>query len=157
MLELTVALMLTGIVVLMAYSAYSVVQRQWVQFETSRKNMLDVAMLDMALHRDLSNSRETLKTTAGITCRFPDGRFVHYVFSGNEILRNATIRTDTFRIVTENVSFRFKNTEQYIPGKPLDAITFRGKLQEEWLPFAYAKLYGAAQLIKWEETAEHAN
>ena len=151
LMEMTVALLLTGLVTGIALTAYGIIESQFQHFQGSRNGFHEVAQLNLALQRDVQSCREVIRNDDGIYCRYQNGDQIDYAFTDEFVMRTAGQRTDTFHLKTEERSFRFEGNEQFVPELPIDAFSFKGSIQEEALPFHYFKTYGTAQLFAWEK------
>ena len=115
LLELLVGMVVSGIVLTTTFSAYRIVSSQLSGFERQTAYVKEISLFTSQLGSDFSNA-------GTITCISPQEirlvsatRQIDYRFAGSYVLRNDLNRTDTFRVVVEDMH-ALKNNEKVDDG-----------------------------------------
>ena len=149
-LELTVAMILTGLVVTIAYAGYGIMSRQYAAYQKTTEKQATLSLLDNTLHHDFAGA-ETIRAL-GNRLFFTEttGQVITYETRYNQIIRTQGTVTDT-----TNLDIVGWTTTQ-LPGTDLvEALRFETLQGEAAYPFSFRKHYGKEFLIRFgkEETS----
>jgi Tfp pilus assembly protein PilE len=150
-MEVTITMLITGLIIGITYTSYSIVIKSYRSFTTKNDNMAVLVSLDHILKRDFDRADSILKDSAGITIKRNDV-FIKYVFMPDFIVRNS-VRTDTFKIQTQDVTTTFENVpiiemQTAAEQNRIDGLDFTLVFQNEKIPYHYRKLYSSENLIQ---------
>jgi Tfp pilus assembly protein PilE len=150
-LEVTVTMLIAGLLIAITYTSYSIVIKSYRSFTNKNDDMAVVVSLDHLLTRDFGQADIVLKDEDGISIK-KGGLMITYIFTPDFIVRNAA-RVDTFKLQTQEVNTAFENTpvneiQATEEGNRIDDISFTLLFQTEKIPYHYHKLYSSANLIK---------
>jgi len=150
-MEVTITMMIAAILMGITYTAYSIVSRSYLSFNTKNKDMAELEQLDGLLKKDFDRAEIILKETDGISIKHTD-RTVSYQFNPDYIIRTAGI-TDTFKIKTGEITTSFEgrpvneaNASQ--EQNRLDQLDLNLLFQNEKIPYHYYKQYSSVNLIQ---------
>jgi len=149
-MELTITMLISAIVIAITYTAFSIITRSYHSFESKHKDMATVLRLDKLLQKDFKHAETILKDTDGIALK-DSSSTVKYRFSPDYVLRIG-ITIDTFKVKSDSITTAFEN--KTITGistleeeNRLDDLGLNMMLQNEKIPYHYHKLYSSANLI----------
>lgn len=157
-MEVTIAMLLSAIVIGLTYTVFSLVTLSYQSYQVRHREMALVLSLDGLLQRDFNRAVVILKDTDGIALK--DGnRIVKYRFYPDYVLRTG-IAIDTFRVKTDSVamSFEGKTLDSSGAGEEnnrLDELDMQVTLQKEKIPYYYHKIYSSANLINRKRDARN--
>ena len=106
-MEVTIAMLLSAICITICYTAYSVIENYYREFQ--RKNELadNILSLKHVIEKDFLISKYVIKTDSGMLIG-KDSTVVEYSFNKNYILRSFSDQhTDTFKLTPSNQIFLF--------------------------------------------------
>jgi len=157
-MELTVAMLISAIVISITYTAYLIVSKSYKSFSGKNEKMAAVLKLDELLKKDFLRSERVEKDTSGIDIYYPK-RTVKYKFDSASVIRLAG-RTDTFRVKTDSISTLFEGKEVQLLGDSaennrIDELTLPVILQNQKLTYYYHKVYSSENLINRTSNALH--
>lgn len=149
-LEVTVTMLVSGILIGMTYTIYVIVSRSFTSFRQKNDKISVVVNLDHVLARDFDLADTILKDTDGILVKKPAGN-IKYAFYPDFITRES-VKTDTFKVQCTAVTTSFED----IPLNDLqtdneknriDGLDFVLLFDGKQIPCAYRKIYSSADLI----------
>lgn len=162
-MELTVSMLLSALVISITYTALTLVTRSYQSFSQKNEELAGLVRLDELLKRDFLAASSIYKTESGIALpgAAPDGTQVSYAFGSEAILRRTTLVADTFKVASTAVQLLFEGQEvrqeaedqtATADGAPLEAARideFNLELlyKEEKYPYHYDKRYSSENLI----------
>jgi prepilin-type N-terminal cleavage/methylation domain-containing protein len=157
-MEVTVVMMIAAILMGITYTAYTIVSKSYLSFNTKNTEMAEVEVLDKLLKRDFDQAGVIQKTTSSILIT-NTGQTIQYLFTPDFIIRTAGI-TDTFKVKTDSLitSFEGQPVEEAGPSEEqnrLDELSFTLVYQNENIPCHYHKQYSSANLIQRNPDAIH--
>jgi len=94
-IELTVVMILSSIVISIAYLSFDILQKQYRNYRESNDKIAMISKLHRLLHTDFNNSEIIIKTDAGILTNYGTKQ-INYEFDFGFILRKDGEITDTF-------------------------------------------------------------
>lgn len=157
-MELTIAMLISAIVIGITYTVYSIVSHSYNSFSGKSEDMALVARLDEWLKKDFDRAEIILKDTAGIVLH-KNGELIKYKFDGDNVVRIG-LKTDSFKIKNDSVSVLFENkivseSTTSDEDKRLDEMDIQLLLQNEKITYHYHKVYSSANLIVRKPDAIH--
>jgi len=149
-IEVTITMLISAIVIGITYSVYSIVSYSYSSFNSKNENMAVVLRLDELLRKDFDRSQCIVKDTSGITFQAA-GRLIKYKFDPDYILRIDLI-TDTFKVKpdTANVFFETKpinEIETSAEQNQIDELNLTLTSQNEKITYHYHKVYSSENLF----------
>jgi Tfp pilus assembly protein PilE len=150
-LEVTITMLITALLIGITYTSYSIVIKSYRSFTTKNDDMAVVVSLDHLLKRDFERADTILKDTDGIVLKSED-KVIKYAFKPDFIVRTSA-RIDTFKVDAQEVNTTFENmpvnelqaTEEQNRINQLDFILV---FQNVKIPYHYHKLYSSENLIQ---------
>jgi prepilin-type N-terminal cleavage/methylation domain-containing protein len=151
LMEMTITMLITAVVIGIAYTSYSIIVKSYLSFHTKNTGLSSMAELDHVLKRDFDRADIICKDSAGIALQ-KDSTTIKYEFYPDFILRKAA-RIDTFKVQSQDVNTTFKNVpvndlQSTAEKNRVDEFGFTLTWQQEKLPYHYYKLYSAENLIE---------
>jgi hypothetical protein len=155
-MEVTIAMLLSVIVIGITYTVFSIVTLSHHKYSLKHEEMAKVLQLDELLHKDFDRAEIVLKDTDGIAIKNKN-RLTRYRFYGDYILRVGST-TDTFKVKSDSVITSFENQVINSPGisveqNRLDELDIQLTLQNEKIPYYYRKIYSSVNLINRTKNA----
>jgi hypothetical protein len=150
LLELTIAMLLTGLVISITYASYNLIVKSHLSFSKKNNELTVLTTLDYLLKKDIAQAVLITKTATGIILIKRDVR-VHYQFQPDFIVR-VTTRSDTFKVKTDDIIATFEGTPVNDNPEPqkldhIDELQFNVHFHQEKIPYIYHKVYSAVNLI----------
>lgn len=149
-LEVTIAMLIAGVLIAITYTSYSIIVKSYGSFTHKNQDMAQLVRLDEWLKKDFAHAEIVQKDSAGIVLNSAD-RHIKYKFDPDFIVR-IEIRTDTFKVKPETVITSFE--DQPVNELPtteelnrLDDLQLDILFQDEKIPYHYHKQYSSANLI----------
>jgi len=154
LMELTVGMLVSAIVIGAAYSVMRISGVQLQDMQASGQTSYRTALLDQLLLSDVAQARMVRKTNEGIVLEMPTAQQeIQYRFTDSEVLRQLPGFTDTFALAIDRVETTFLQEAQWLPNGAVDQVVVYGELDGETIPFVYTKRYAAATLLQLEKEA----
>jgi type II secretory pathway component PulJ len=150
-MELTVAMLISAIVIAITFTAYSMVSSSYIDYTKKHNELAVLIRLDELLKKDFNKAGAVYKEQDGIKI-INDKQIVKYRFEGEQVLRTAVI-TDTFKVAASNLAFSFENTSLLIELSTneeynrVDELGFNVSYKEQNFPYHYSKQYSSENLI----------
>ena len=144
LLELLIALLISGFLSIFIYTALSFLQKRQAIFSRQSKEMLQVTALRRILDFDFENSSLIFISDGISLVCINDSSQISYIFDKDYVLRNrlhSEILPDTFALGCEDIRFYLDKKEVYKPEGLLDAISFRANGKEKNIFSFYAQKY----------------
>jgi len=149
-MEVTIALLVSGILIAIVYVAFAVVSNSYHGFLAKNGESANIAQLDLLLNRDFRRASLITKTDSGLFLKNSNDS-TSYIFNSNYIVRKNGI-TDTFKvnITRTNMYFEQQSLEATsdMPDNRIDELEFDLLLHQEKMTFHYYKQYSSADLFK---------
>lgn len=150
-LEVTITMLITGIVIGITYSIYVIVIQSYASFNTKNNAITIVTSLDHALKRDFDRADTVLKDSAGVKVCIA-GNVIRYSFYPDFVLRQST-KIDTFKVVVQNVITKFEeiplgdlqNSDEL---NRVDQFDYILQNKTDSIPYHYFKNYSSENLIQ---------
>ncbi len=154
-MEITIVMLISAIVVAITFTAYGMVSRAYSTYLEKCNRMATLIRLDELLQRDFGQAQQVLKQDN--TVLFADsGRQVTYRFEPEQIIRQSTI-VDSFKVKATDLACSFNHQpagETFDPVR-IDELLFTVQADQETFPYYYTKHYSSANLIQRTDYANH--
>lgn len=151
-MEMTIAMLISAIVIGITYTAYQIMSKSFITFNNKNTDMAVVIRIDELLKKDFAQASDI--TFAEKTLTFKDSaQLIKYQFDPNLIIRFSSI-ADTFKVESSDPVITFEHQllstdENYNDKQPsLDELSFNVNLHQDTLNYHYFKKYSSQQLIK---------
>lgn len=149
MLEIMVAIIISGIVIATAYSVYLYMNSMFIKFSSSKKEMKTYFELTTIINKEFSTAKYVeMKNSRELNMVFTD-KVIVYVFNDENVLRTFNQHTDTFEVKINDVVYNNLHQQNKTWVDYLE-ISIQQKDKSEVLSFI--KDYGA--ISKVEEVKE---
>ncbi|MDB5133281.1 MAG: hypothetical protein JWR02_3030 [Mucilaginibacter sp.] len=150
-MEVTISMLIAGLLVAITYTSYSIIVKSYRSFTAKNEDMAVLISLDHVLKRDFDRADLILRETDGFRLKNSD-QVIKYTFSPDFITRIA-VKMDTFKVETQELNASFENIpvgEVQVTDEEsrLDDVAFTLVFQNEKIPYHYHKLYSSDNLIK---------
>lgn len=155
-MEVTVAMLLTAIVIAITYTVYSIVARSYGEYGTKNNNRAVLIRLDELLRKDFEKAETINKTETGLTCSKRDG-MVTYEFRPDGVVRSSGI-TDTFKVSIAAVDLLFEHAlvgARALSGEDtrIDELRLDILFEKNNIDYSYHKQYSSENLIQRKNNA----
>lgn len=144
-LELMVVMLISMLVLGIAYQGYMLFFKQFSVFKDSSDKIAEVVLFDRLITGDFNDCKTVVRNEQGVECIFPD-KVIQYHFADAYILRKRIAQTDTFYFNLENITFNFRDEPSHT-GLLVDELVFTDKKNERHKTFHYIKLYAADVMV----------
>jgi prepilin-type N-terminal cleavage/methylation domain-containing protein len=147
LVEMIVVMLLTAVVIGLAYEVFQVISKSYSSFSAKNERINDVERLEHWLKRDFIRA-ENITAGGNKVCMIIGKDTVSYVFTDSVVTRQG-LRVDAIRIEVKNITTTFQGKEAQNEPQPLpaDELNFDIVLEQEEIPETFYKLYSAEQLI----------
>jgi len=155
-MEVTIAMMISAILILIVYTAFSVVSNAYHHFIVQNEQAATVVQLDRLLKRDFRRAELIVKNGEGLLLT-SDKDSVRYLLDSNYIVRISGI-TDTFKVKTESSSMLFEQepvglAESGSLVTQVDELQLNLYYPNDNMHFIYYKPYSSANLFNQDDHA----
>lgn len=144
-MEVTITMLVAGLLIGMAYAMYSVIYKSYGSFNRRNTEVTILTTLDGVLERDFDRADSVRKDTDGISLD-SRGRHIAYKFEPNYIIR-ADGKADTFQLKAETITASFEQKPAAGLNK-IDELAFTIIYQNAKIPFHFYKSYSSVDLFK---------
>lgn len=149
-MEVTIAMLLSALVIGISYTVFSLVTRTYRTYQLKHQEMANVLRLDELLQMDFGRAEVVLKDTDGIALK-NSNRVIKYSFYPDYVLRRG-ITVDTFRVKTDSITMLFESKalnglNDIEEDNRMDELAMLISLQKEKIPYYYHKIYSSVNLI----------
>lgn len=149
LLELLVAMAITGLVISIAGLVYNMLDKQFHSYRGMNEEISSVLAFNNRLVSDFTDASAIEKNEEGILVKRNNKAQVQYTFKEKNVLRIEPDRTDTFHLMPENVEFYFQH-EVKEEGL-IDELRFEAVILEEREAFHFTKQYGISAELNMED------
>lgn len=148
LMEITVAMLISGLVISICYTAYGLIQGYYIRFEDKNKTSSIVLDLKHVLERDFFKAAHIIRTKQGIVVQ-QDSLVVDYIFNDKQVLRQIeNLHTDTFTMPLQKIGFYFEGREAQVTDT-VDRINLELQMNKDTkVPVQINKYYSAADLFR---------
>lgn len=148
--ELMVVMLISTITITAAFSAYSIIDKQFRAYGKDNEKALNLSTIKGLLSDDFLLAKEVQGNKNGIRFQM-DNDSIIYAIHGNYIVRKNSIlntRNDTFAIKIEDSVFRLNNTE--VENGLIDFAAFKIRLTPKMVSnLSFSKRYSSADLFEY--------
>lgn len=152
LLEMLIVMLLSTLVLAVAYLALQLVNMQYVNFDRNTEKIMTVSRLRTQLAKDLARADVVRHQGDCLVLEkhiAPAHRgLIEYCFEDSLLLRRQEQLTDTFHLTPAAIAFSWEGRAQ--SEGPIDHVSFTGGLNGEVYPFLFRKTYDAR--TKWQLT-----
>ena len=150
-LEVTITMLIAGLLIGITYASYSIIIKSYHSFTIKNDDMTIIVSLDHLLKRDFDQADTIFKEPDGISVK-KDVKIVKYTFRTDFIVRESA-RIDTFKVQAIDVTAMFENTavneiQATAEQNRIDQLDFVLIFQTEKIPYHYRKLYSSENLVQ---------
>jgi Tfp pilus assembly protein PilE len=150
-LEVTITMLITALVIGITYTSYAIIVKSYRSFTAKNDDMAVLVSLDHVIKRDFDRADSILKDSDGIAIK-KGAMVIKYVFNPGFVVRSSA-RADTFKVQTEAVNTTFENMPvagSQVTGAQnrIDGLDFILVFQTEKIPYHYRKIYSSENLIE---------
>jgi Tfp pilus assembly protein PilE len=150
-LEVTITMLIAGLLIGITYASYSIVIKSYHSFTMKNDAMASLVSLDHLLKRDFDQADVIFKEPDGVSIKKED-KTIKYIFSTDFIVREAA-RIDTFKMQTTDINTTFENAaineiQATDEQNRIDQLDFVLIFQTEKIPYHYHKLYSSENLVQ---------
>ncbi len=148
LMEITVAMLISGLVITICYTAYGLIQGYYIRFGEKNKTSSMVLDLKHVLEKDFLKAVHIIRTEEGIVVQ-QDSLTVDYTFNNKQIFRQIKdLHTDTFAMPAQKVDFYFEGREANV-ADTVDQINLILQMNKDiQVPLQMNKQYSSADLFK---------
>ena len=155
-LEVTIAMLLAGITITIAFTAYSMISRSYRQYDEKNKLISLSMQLNKLLQKDLLEGEMVLQAEEGILVRGKQGS-IRYSFHPDFIVRDQyELQVDTFKIRNQDLKCFFEERESVFEGLA-DKITFTTFTDGKAVSQVFLKQYSSEDLMRAANTNLNSN
>ena len=150
-IEITVAMLISAIVIGITYAAFNIVNQSYRSFQHKNEDIAVLMRLDELLRNDFSKADMISKTTNGIFIK-KGSDSITYAFEPGFTVRTSSI-IDTFKVTMQGLVTGF----EAVPITMVNPVTEQNRIDEleysvlfenEKIPYYYRKQYSSADLIE---------
>jgi len=147
LMEVTIAMLIAGIVIAVTFTTYRIVSGSYIGFSKKQDELAGFVRLDRLLKQDFMTAKSILKSSDGLVMEV-DGGLICYQIEPVFIVRDQfSLRRDSFKVAINNAGFSFENNAVE-DGQALDQFEFETVVQGQLVPLHYRKIYSAQDLFK---------
>ncbi|MGY4538162.1 type II secretory pathway component PulJ [Mucilaginibacter sp. UYNi724] len=145
-LEMVITMMVSALLIGLAFTAYVIVYRSYLAFEKKNGETSIIIQLSKTLQRDFARSRRVCTRPDGLVIYGQDSIF--YEFRNDYMLRRSA-RSDTFHVEIQNLEMTFENKLLTTSSADslVDRLFFQLLLRKDTIPFSYRKFYSSEELF----------
>lgn len=147
LMEVTIAMLVSAVVVSMTYTVYQMVGRSYRDYSSRQDRVAELMLADQLMRSDFLAAHKITRTEKGLELTLDQG-LLSYTFSQDLILRDQfSLHTDTLKIPVQEAGYSFEGREQ-LPGENIDQLELLLELDGRVLPRLYKKKYSSNDLFK---------
>ena len=148
LLEVMVAMVISGIVLAMAMSAFIIIQRQFDNFRERGGEIFQVQRTRSLMAKDMADATLVLGAGASVALRMPDGEELMYHFRAGVLTRERAGRIDT--LATGITVPELETVPNIGANPPVAQLSFTMESGKKTYPLVFYKTYSPADLINLE-------
>jgi len=155
-IEVTISMMIAAIVIGIAYTAYTIINKSYLSYNTKHEEIAVLLRLNELMTKDFDHADIVEKSDSGLTIKMGIN-VINYVLAPNYIVRTSGI-ADTFKVKTQQISTSFAaqpltevgTDEEQNRVDELDMIVV---YENKMFPYHYFKQYSSANLFQRKNDA----
>lgn len=144
-LELSVVMVISGIVFGIAFSAYNIILKQFQEYKNGNEKIMEISTVSAVLNKDFSEADEIRNSQGGLNVIAREGSQIIYRFEDGGLLRKANQTEDRFENIS-NVKITFRGIDVPENNGLVDEVYF--ELWKETFSLQLKKYYAADKLIE---------
>jgi Tfp pilus assembly protein PilW len=150
-MELTVAMLISAIVIGLMYSAYAIISKSYLSFVDRNNNASTLAFLDRRLSRDIDKAEIIWRDSNTVTMRSNKDTVI-YRFRADRVIRQKLL-ADTFKVSTDGLSTSFESVpvdgnQSNTGEKKIDDLQIVLLAEGQKIPYHYHKTYSSVNLLQ---------
>ncbi|MDT3403747.1 PulJ/GspJ family protein [Mucilaginibacter terrae] len=147
-MELTVAMLISAIVVAVAYTALVLMGNVYRNYHTHQTELAVIMRLDQLLRRDFTRSDAAFLYNDSMHFTV-DSQQISYAFAADKIIRKSLI-TDTFKLEGNKPVYLLEGNVLQVTKDTavIDEMHFEIRYQKNELPYHYKKVFSSTQLFR---------
>lgn len=150
-MELTVAMLISAIVIGLMYSAYAIISKSYLSFVDRNNNASTLAFLDRRLSRDIDKAEFIWRDSNTVTMRSNKDTVI-YRFQADRVIRQKLL-ADTFKVNTDGLSTSFESVpvdgnQSNTGEKKIDDLLIVLLAEGQKIPYHYHKTYSSVNLLQ---------
>ena len=163
--ELTLAMLISSLVIGIAYVSYSIIQKTYLNLEKKNQSIAQYYRLDQLIRKDFFVSDSLVNTSKGFLAFKSGLSLSEYQVYPMYIIRTANSNLDTFPIPIAFMETSFLGKPSAAnPLISLDSLIFQTKIDDlslmvlykgDTIPFHYHKKYSSVDLFQEDPHANH--
>ncbi len=147
LIELLVAMALSGIVIGIIYSAFMIIEKQYLLSKSREQQIHQLKKLDFVLENDFNEAESITKNQNEINLRKENNlNYIVYTLEEKYILRTKMNMIDTFWLQINVLETKFLNQE-IITNDFIDELNMEARVFNERLFFTYRKKYASQAYV----------
>jgi len=158
-MELTVAMLISAIVIAITYTAFGMLNSSYITYNAKHNEMSVLIRLDELLKKDFIKADDIYQDQDGVRFLINQQPII-YRFQTEHVIRISTI-TDTFKVASDGLVLLFESLP--LPSESstdqehnrIDELSFSLIYQKEKFPYHYIKQYSSENLINRNSNAIH--
>lgn len=148
LLELLIGMILSSIVIGFCYTGYSIIHKQYLNYNIIKKQNTAAIQLNSILNTDFINTGYVMYDTDKLILNSKNKVQLQYEFKENYILRGANGLTDTFMFSPVNISPEYLKESESLPISIINEFSFEAVILGELEHFHFIKEYSAETMIR---------
>jgi hypothetical protein len=159
-MEITVAMLISALVIAITWTAYLSFSKSYQSYNKKHEDMAVVLTLDEVLRKDFDRAEMIRRDSSGMVVQFAD-HTIRYAFNTAFVLRTVpAVKTDTFKVKSDSLSMSFESipvneVSEDKEKNRIDQLDLSFFLEKEKIPYHYRKTYSSADLIHRKNYAVH--
>ena len=148
LLELLIGMILSSIVIGFCYTSYSIIHKQYLNYNTIKRQNTAAIQLNSILNTDFINAEYIMYDTDKLIFNSENKVHLHYEFKENYILRVDNGLTDTFMFAPLNIITGYLKESTKLSLAMADEFSFGAIIHGELEHFHFIKEYSAETMIR---------
>jgi hypothetical protein len=150
-MELTVAMLISAIVIGLMYSAYAIISKSYLSFVDRNNKASTLAFLDCRLSRDIDKAEFIWRDSNTVTMRSNKDTVI-YRFQADRVIRQKLL-ADTVKVNTDGLSTSFESVsvdgnQSNTGEKKIDDLQIVLLAEGQKIPYHYHKTYSSVNLLQ---------
>ncbi|HEX8514820.1 MAG TPA: hypothetical protein VF868_01385 [Bacteroidia bacterium] len=147
LLELTIGMMISSVIIGACYSGYIIVYKQFNSYRSVKQHMSEAVQFRNNLQNEFFMSANVSFKDHTLVFHLKDSDMLQYEFLDTLVLRKTASVVDTFNIATASIKSGFVFNNDSIPMEFINFISFDAVILKETQHLSFAKEYSAESLI----------
>jgi Tfp pilus assembly protein PilE len=157
-IEVTIAMMASAILILIVYTAFSIISNAYRAFYKKNNEISGLVQFDRLMNKDFSKAKRILRTERGVLL-VNDTDSTIYIIDTAYIVRNHKI-IDTFKVKVDSSLTLFENQPVSLLSRDtamnrIDQLEIQLNFNNQPVNLQYHKTYSSSNLIQQDPYASH--